>query len=721
MQTADGVWRNIADALSRAPDASADGEGLWDRLAARVDPAEFRPKLREDVEIKEFHLRWGGDYAMVANPRDLLHYELKPNEVRWVKLMDGTRTTKEILVEGLQDSGDLELSGVADLVRSLHAGNFLEQGYLDVDGAVKRAIDPQRGPRERAKEFARSLTLDWKGADRPIRAAYDGGLRFLFTPLAQLFMAAIVLLGFVAFYEIVHSHRYQLAGDSLTLAFLVLLALNYALTVVHEMGHALVLVHYGRKVKSAGFMIYFGSPALYIESADGLMLEPRQRVLQSFAGGYGEMLFCGLAAIALWIFPNTSLGPTLYKFAVLGYLVMFLNFVPLLELDGYWMMTDLLQVKDLRPMSIAFVRHDLWHKLRRRQRLSKQEIGLAVYGILGILFTIYVLYVAFFFWREIFGGLVSKLWHGGVLTRVLLVALALFVTGPLIRGAINFVRALVRRGRALWARVRFKLETKWRVEAAELIDGLPLFEDVPAEALSDLAGRVRLRTFARNQPVVRQGDRADAFYVVRKGTLQVVETDSVTGNERALRVLGRGEGFGELGLAEASPRTATVRALEESQVFEVDKGTFGRLLADMIHVPQFGPSLQAVGELRELSCFSHLEPDELAALLEHGRWGTFAPGETVIEQGEVGDAFFAIRSGQVDVFVDGQAVRTQGPGSYFGEIALLLDVPRTATVTARTQVRAYRLEREGFDSLVRDAFRRGTLNPVISPDRVWQH
>src|SRR2546430_16840232 len=113
------------------------------------------------------------------------------------------------------------------------------------------------------------------------------------------------------------------------------------------------------------------------------------------------MLFCGLAAIVLWAFLNTFFGPTLYKFAVLGYLVIFLNFVPLLELDGYWVMSDLLQVKDLRPMSIAFVRHELWHKVRHGRRLTKQELGLTLYGILGIVFTVYVVYLSFFFWREI--------------------------------------------------------------------------------------------------------------------------------------------------------------------------------------------------------------------------------------------------------------------------------------------------------------------------------
>src|SRR5207248_1148124 len=70
---------------------------VWARLSMLVDPAEFRPKLADDIEIKEFKLRWGRDYAMIANPRDLLHYRLDLEEADLLKLMDGTRTVKEIV------------------------------------------------------------------------------------------------------------------------------------------------------------------------------------------------------------------------------------------------------------------------------------------------------------------------------------------------------------------------------------------------------------------------------------------------------------------------------------------------------------------------------------------------------------------------------------------------------------------------------------------------
>jgi CRP-like cAMP-binding protein len=186
-------------------------------------------------------------------------------------------------------------------------------------------------------------------------------------------------------------------------------------------------------------------------------------------------------------------------------------------------------------------------------------------------------------------------------------------------------------------------------------------------------------------------------------------------------VLGRGETFGELGLVEAAPRSATVRALEEAEAFEIGKSTFDRILAEMVEVPGFAPTVQGAAELRELSCFSHLEPDELGDLLSLGSWVNVPPGETVITQGEPGDAFYAVRSGRVEVEKDGTTVATLGTGEWFGEVALLLDTARTATVRAVTPVRTFRLSRQGFDRLVARSFRRGTLTPHAAADRLWHH
>ena len=70
-----------------------------------------------------------------------------------------------------------------------------------------------------------------------------------------------------------------------------------------------------------------------------------------------------MAAIALWAFPTGRPGTMLFQFVIINYFVLFLNLVPFLELDGYWILSDALRQPDLRPDSLAFVRRDLWRKL----------------------------------------------------------------------------------------------------------------------------------------------------------------------------------------------------------------------------------------------------------------------------------------------------------------------------------------------------------------------
>ncbi len=103
-----------------------------------------------------------------------------------------------------------------------------------------------------------------------------------------------------------------------------------------------------------------------------------------------------------------------------------------------------------------------------------------------------------------------------------------------------------------------------------------------------------------------------------------------------------------------------------------------------------------IGLLRGIPMFAPLGAtilERLALNLEPMR---FASGETVIRQGDPGDRLFVVADGEVEVSIDGGVVGRQGPGTEFGEIALLRQVPRTATVMAVTDVELLALPRDVF-------------------------
>ena len=709
------VFQALGLRILLAPGPASD---IWQSVGRRADPASWRPRLLPDIETVRLDWARTGPRALVAHGSTVV--PLEEDEADLVPLMDGNHTVADLVAQRLHDTGDLGISSVAELVRTLRSLGLLVEKPPDVEAALEHALDDRPAWRVTVRRLARSLSVEWGGADRLVRWIYRHGLRRLINRWGALASLVVALSGVVALGFVLTDHPFHLSTQSAGWGFVLLMALTATIVFIHELGHATMVVHHGRSVHSAGIRLYYGAPAFFVDAPQALLLPQTQRIMQAFAGPWFESVAGGAAALVLWLIPTGWAAPVLYRFVVINYFVLLMNLVPLLELDGYLIFSDAIGVPDLRARSSAFFRRDLWRTVRGARRFSRVDLGLGAYGVVGAGFVALSLLLSVFFWSRTFGGVVSRMWHAGPVGVVLLFVLGAVLAGPLLQAGVEASMGVGGQAVRTWHRLRFRLQRKWRIEAAEAIDGLDVFDDLPGDALGDLAGRVRLATFSRFQTVVSQGGPADAYFVVRRGRLSVFEDLPGSAGRRVLRELVPGQGFGELALIRRAPRSASVQALGPAELFVVDLGTFDRLLAPHLRVPEFAPSIAQAAELAAVPSLRSFDSTELMDLLSAGDWRSVPPHQDLVVQGEPPDGFYILLEGQAEVLVDGRRVRVLEHGSHFGELALLDTSPRTASVRTLTPARLFHVDAAAFNSVLARSFSataadRGEL--VFSVDR----
>jgi CRP-like cAMP-binding protein len=217
---------------------------------------------------------------------------------------------------------------------------------------------------------------------------------------------------------------------------------------------------------------------------------------------------------------------------------------------------------------------------------------------------------------------------------------------------------------------------------------------------------------------VSEGSRADRFYIVRSGEVNVTRLEE-DGKKHRIARLGPGEWFGEQGLIEGMQRNATVRAgtSRPVQLYSFDAETFERLISPHVTTLR-GRQLMSRrrAQLEKVAIFQALAPSDLDRLARVLREIRAPKGAVLFKQGEPGDRFYVIVEGAVGVVKDGKPIAKLVAGEFFGETALLFTEERTATVATTEDCRFWVLEREAFTTFIKDALlhRRDFIPTVLN-------
>jgi ATP-binding cassette subfamily B protein len=207
--------------------------------------------------------------------------------------------------------------------------------------------------------------------------------------------------------------------------------------------------------------------------------------------------------------------------------------------------------------------------------------------------------------------------------------------------------------------------------------------------------------------IVREGDEADAFYVIESGRARVLKAGP-GGQEIPLNVLRPGDSFGEIGLLRRAKRSASVRASSDIRLLKLDGSVFQSLL---IHHPEIRAYVELQTRHRELSdffrvytAFTELPAEGMRLLLSDLEYEEIGAGSLVAREGEDAEALYVVEEGRLRVFEtrDGRrhSLRFLRKGDFFGELALFRGDRQDASVEALSPSRLLRLKRSTFEKLI---------------------
>lgn len=392
------------------------------------DPRKF-PRLRKDLVISGMVNKHNKSYV-VKDPLKNQYFKFSPDEWEIIKLFDGEHTL-EGLVERYHEENpglEIDLETLKDYQDNLDSMNLLQKSQKDMNILLV----------EKMKEMRQFQLLSKKGSLLYRRFPVVDPDKFfnrimpycrwifskpflIFSGFIMLAACLVVLTHMREFNEGMHS-LFSFSEMS-TVNLITLWVVIYATIALHEVGHGMTCKYFGGDVHEIGFLLLFFQPCLYCNVNDAWLFDKKyKQIMVTIAGGYIEFFLGSLCAF-VWVLssPGTFINTLSFQvMTICSISTVFFNFNPLIKLDGYYLLSDALEVPNLKENSAEYLKWWVSHYIfrmpgeRPEGTIRERRIYLA-YGI------------ASFFWMfTLLTGLVGM--AKGILVDKFHIA-GLFITG----------------------------------------------------------------------------------------------------------------------------------------------------------------------------------------------------------------------------------------------------------------------------------------------------
>ncbi len=395
---------------------------FWRAHSTEAEMAEIYARLRGDLEIRA-ESPAPGSPVIVKDPITRRFYRFTPVQAAVLNRLDGKTehgavaeaVSAECATAVLKNQVDDFAAKLRDLLLLDHASCWAR---LETKGRSKNRF---LGSILSIKIHAFNPDALLERMNR--RLAFCFTSSFTFLVFAAVFTATAVSLANWESLSISIGALFSLYSVPLVLA------VAFTVMTIHEFAHGLTLKHFGGKVEEMGFLILYFIPAFYCNVDDAWLLKKRQRVLVTLAGGYVQLFIWALATIA-WrlLAPETNLSRVMTVVVAFSGIQTLFNFIPLIKLDGYYLLSDYLEIPNLRSRAFGYLKRTL-RRLVLGERTASDSTSIngrerwvyAAYGTSAFIFTAGLIWFTF---GRLAGWIVSQYQTWGLILVAAVILLA---------------------------------------------------------------------------------------------------------------------------------------------------------------------------------------------------------------------------------------------------------------------------------------------------------
>ncbi|MGH7628520.1 MAG: hypothetical protein ACREOF_03880 [Gemmatimonadales bacterium] len=417
-----------------------------------------RPRRRRELRLVEQVYRGELGYIL-KDPTTHKYFRFRPVEALVLQAFDGRRTPAEITADLVEEGLRLSAGAVEGFARKLSQMGLLERSLGERTTLEIERLRAERQKRRRRRFFRGDITrMRWSVGDPDsflertmpwVRWCFSSA--FLWVSVA-LFAIYFLVIGarWPEFYATLEQAYFPSALTFGTLA--MLWCLSIVVIWIHELGHAYTCKHYGGQVHEMGFMLLYFEPCFYCNVNDAWTFpELRARLWVTAAGSWIQFVVAGLAAIVWWAAaPGTLVSDVAFGTMLIGGVTTIVsNMNPLIPLDGYFALSDWLEIPNLRQRSFGHLgwwikRHLFGVELEEPSATERERRVFLWYGVLAATYIVMSLAVFVLIaggWaRETFGAI------GGVIV----VGWLLFSLAKPLRAGASSLALAFRARRAAW-------------------------------------------------------------------------------------------------------------------------------------------------------------------------------------------------------------------------------------------------------------------------------